>query len=332
MSEVVLRQWQMLRLVPRAPRKVSTAAIEVELKRRGFDVNRRTIQRDLQALSVMFPLVCDDDTKPYGWSWMAEGVPLEVPNLDLHVALAFRLATDHLEPLLPAATREYLQPHFELARERLDQMQDSGLRSWPDKVRVIPGGIRREPPTVRPEVIEAVQTGLFEERCLDVMYRKRAEIEDRQYKVHPLGLVYRDLVGYLVCTLWDYDDVVQLALHRFREVTVTEDPALFPEGFSLDEYVQSEAFGFLRKDRDLVLKAVFDPAVVPSLTEVPISRDQKVAELEDGYFTLEATVRDTTALRAWLLGYGSLVEVLEPESLRDEIRTEVEEMASRYRA
>jgi len=330
MSETLVRQWEMLRIIPRAPRKIATADIEAYLREDGFEVNRRTVQRDLQHLMSTFPLTVDDRHKPYGWSWMREANPFDIPGLDLHASLAFRMASDHLEPLLPAPTRQHLQPHFDLARERLDQMQDSGLRSWPDKVRVIPGGIRREPPIVRPDVLEALQTGLFDERCLAVTYRRRAESKDRQYEVHPLGLVYRDLVGYLVCTLWDYKDVRQLALHRFQAAAVTDRPSKCPKGFTIDAYVQSEAFGFLHGDRYLKLKAIFNPAVAPSLTEAPVSKDQKVTKQRDGRLLLVASVRDTTALRAWLLGHGSLVEVLGPKSLRDEIRAEIEELATRY--
>jgi len=94
--------------------------------------------------------------------------------------------------------------------------------------------------------------------------------------------------------------------------------------------VQSEAFGFLHGERCLTLKAIFDPAVAPSLTEAPVSKDQKVTEQKDGRLLLLASVRDTTALRAWLLGHGSLVEVLAPKVLKDEIRAEVKELASRY--
>lgn len=329
MSDAMVRQWAMLRLIPRAPRKIGTAEIEARLRGAGFEVNRRTVQRDLQTLAGIFPLVADDTHKPYGWSWMKEASPFDIPGLDLHAALAFRMASDHLDRLLPAATREHLRPHLDLARERLDQMQGSGLRSWPDKVRVLPGGVRREPPVVKPGVLEAVQTALFEERLLDVRYRRRGGGEARRYEVHPLGLVYRDIVGYLVCTLWHYADVVQLALHRFEDAHVTDRPASIPRDFSLDRYIQSETFGFLRGDRDLRLRAVFDPVVAPSVIEAPLSRDQEVTELKDGRLLVEASVRDTTALRAWLLGHGSLVEVLGPQSLRDEIREEVKKMAAR---
>jgi len=34
------------------------------------------------------------------------------------------------------------------------------------------------------------------------------------YTVNPLGLVMRDGTTYLVCTLLDYTDIRQLAMHR----------------------------------------------------------------------------------------------------------------------
>jgi hypothetical protein len=59
----------MLRLIPRAPRKISRAGIETALRDEGFEINRRTIQRDLQHLAGVFPLIVDDQHVPYGWSW-----------------------------------------------------------------------------------------------------------------------------------------------------------------------------------------------------------------------------------------------------------------------
>ena len=66
MADTLLRQWTMLRLIPRAPRKIETAALERLLFEEGFEVNRRSIQRDLNTLSTRFPLLCDMREKPYG--------------------------------------------------------------------------------------------------------------------------------------------------------------------------------------------------------------------------------------------------------------------------
>jgi predicted DNA-binding transcriptional regulator YafY len=56
MSETILRFLTMLRMLPRAPRKIDTATIERMLRDEGYSVTRRTIQRDLHQLARSFPL------------------------------------------------------------------------------------------------------------------------------------------------------------------------------------------------------------------------------------------------------------------------------------
>jgi len=41
-------------------------------------------------------------------------------------------------------------------------------------------------------------------------------------------------------------------------------------------------------------------------------------------------VAGTDEIRFWIMTWGSKAEVLEPESLREEIRSEAEKMAKRY--
>jgi predicted DNA-binding transcriptional regulator YafY len=65
----MLRQWHLLTLLPKGPRRVDTATLEEKLRARGLDVHRRTIQRDLVELAGVFPLVSDERSKPYGWRW-----------------------------------------------------------------------------------------------------------------------------------------------------------------------------------------------------------------------------------------------------------------------
>jgi len=79
MSDTLMRQWQMLRLVPRHPGEISTAELKQRLADEGFDTTQRTIQRDLMTLSDIYPLTCDDRSKPFGWSWMSEADVLDVP-------------------------------------------------------------------------------------------------------------------------------------------------------------------------------------------------------------------------------------------------------------
>lgn len=82
MRGTIHRQWLILTMLPRPPRTIDTAAIEVRLRDRGFEVHRRTIQRDLLDLAAVFPIVSDERAKPYGWRWSedAEIVPVPSPS------------------------------------------------------------------------------------------------------------------------------------------------------------------------------------------------------------------------------------------------------------
>lgn len=69
---------------------------------------------------------------------------------------------------------------------------------------------------------------------------------------------------------------------------------------------------------------------IQRLVESPISNGQKIVHLPDGTFELIAMVDDTQQLRWWLKGYGERVEVLEPESLRQEFINLAKGYASMY--
>lgn len=69
MCTTIQRQWLVLTMLPRAPRRIDTGAIEARLRQRGIEVHRRTIQRDLLDLAEVFPIEADERAKPYGWRW-----------------------------------------------------------------------------------------------------------------------------------------------------------------------------------------------------------------------------------------------------------------------
>src|SRR5690606_20285012 len=109
-ASTVARQWAILAALPRAPRKITTLAIEARLQAQGHRVSRRTIERDLHALSARFPLVLDDRSKPYGWSWAKDSPGKILPKLDTPQAVALLLAREHLKNLLPLSLQAELQP------------------------------------------------------------------------------------------------------------------------------------------------------------------------------------------------------------------------------
>jgi len=329
MPETTLRYLAMLNRIPVHPAKISAPGLRDALADTGFAVTLRTVQRDLQRLSALFPLTSDEPAKPVGWSWA--GAVVDLPAMAPHTALAFVLAGRFLEPLLPRATLAYLIPHMKRAEAVLDGLGGSGLGHWPGKVRVLPRGQRLLPARVEPRVQEVSYAALLDGRRFEGRYQPRGAAQPVDYEVNPLGLVFRDAVVYLVATLWDYDDIKQLALHRFTEARESTKPVRTPEDFDLDAYFASGAFGYpVHRDRPLRLTALFAHETAQHLYETPIAEDQRLTEQPDGRVRLQATVADTSELRWWLLGFGDEVEVVKPVALRREFAKVARGMAGRY--
>jgi hypothetical protein len=118
-TDTIGRQWELLRLVPREPRSITTAEIRSRLAEHGYEADVRTIQRDLTTLEAKFPLICRVDGRTNHWSWARQHPGLEVPRLETPTAITLLFVRDYLLPLLPKSISSELAPYFDKAKEVL---------------------------------------------------------------------------------------------------------------------------------------------------------------------------------------------------------------------
>ena len=331
--QTMLRHWTMLRAIPRQPRKKTARSLMQSLQAAGFDVTKRTVERDLVNLGTIFPLTTDSAVTGQGWSWMRDADAFDVPGMDPEAALTLQILQRFATHLMPRSVLVRIEPQLRQARTVLDELSsDAGLRAWPERVRVLPRTIELQAPDVADDVVEVVYRALLEGLRLQADYRPRVAGSDtvKSYQVNPLGIVFRDEVAYLVCTLWNYTDIRQLALHRFERAELLDEPRTEPDGFDLDDYIAEGHFHIRESGEWLPLIVRFDKAAAYHLSETPLSTDQQLTPIDDERVELRATVRDTAQLRWWLHGFGAAVEVVGPESLRHEFAREARRLTQRY--
>jgi predicted DNA-binding transcriptional regulator YafY len=314
MNEPILRFLTLLRMLPRAPRKIDTATLEQRLRDEGYTVTRRTIERDLHQLARTFPLTCDEH-RPAGWSWAPEAALIDLPGMDPNTALTFTLVERFLAPLLPRSTLGRMQPYLAQAQQILDALPTNALGRWPAKVRVIHRGPHLREPDIDEAILDAVTRGLLEGRSLEVAYCSQEKGDLIRCELNPLGLVVKGGLAYLVCTFWQYTDIRQVVLHRVHHAEALKGPAIVPEGFDLDRYIQEGEFAS-PVGEPMRLEAVFSRGAHLHLHDTPLSADQVLTELDDERVLVHATVDNTAELRWWLLGFGELVEVLAQQRWR----------------
>lgn len=329
-NELLLRQWNMLRMIPRFPRKVTAREIMDKLKIEGFNVTKRTIERDLQSISTVFPLVSDERDKPYGWSWSKDAPSFDLPRLSQSEALVLKLSQQYLNKLMPNSMLSQLTPYFDAAEKSLNETSHpSPLAKWHEKIAVAFPGQVLQTPNINRDVLSIIETGLLEEKRIKIDYASKGVKAESHFTVHPLGIVIRGHISYLVCTVFDYQDIRMLAIHRITKVEILDDASNRPENFSINEYASSSVLGFNDNGLiDLVLKFNEDAGI--HLYETPINHNQIIEKTNDGYLIVKVTTADNAQLKWWILGFGDQVEVIEPANLRQAISAIGQSMSRIY--
>lgn len=325
----IARQWELLKLMPSARSSgYKVAEFEYELSERGFAVSKRTIQRDLIALSEVFDIDVREDEEGNYWRWQPYA-KLDLQSLELTDALTLRLIEQALRPLLPASVLRALEPRFKNAAEKLDSISDANqMGAWPNKVASVLPMASFIPPEIDPNVLEEVQNCLLKDFAIECKYRSVGSKEARAMVLHPLGLVQRGHVSYLVATANEHDKPRTFALHRMSEVENAHVRVKRPLGFTLKQFIDDGGMGFGTAE-PIKLVARISPMLARELSETKLSNAQKIREDND-WFIIEAAVKQTWQLEWWLLSkIGDLV-VIEPEPLRKDIAKKLEEAYKSY--
>jgi len=329
-SDSIYRQWKLLQLIPRYPRRINAEELLRFLIDNGFDVAIRTIQRDLYKLSVIFmTLNKDSEGKKHYWFWDKDSIAHEFQSMSPETALAFQLSKSSLTSTLPPSMLELIQPHLKQSHEILS-FTSTHLKNWPSKIAAIDNNINLIKPEINSEIQSIVYEGVFTEKQIKITYQPRNK-EPIEYTVQPLGIVIRQGVIYLICTLWKYENIVQLALHRFVSAELLEANANLKEDFKLATYIEEQQpFDYPISSEAIQLKVLFSKAAAQHLYETPLMEEQSLSVQEDNRVLLEGSIIDSHKLHWWLAGFGSQIEVVEPASLRDLFVKEAELMMNNY--
>ena len=329
-TDTTLRHLALLRLIPVYPKMISVAELQKELRDKNaeFEINPRSLQRDLNKLSVVFPLSCETRGRAQYWFWLDKSDLIQIPEMNGNTAFAFKLASEYLHSLLPPSVLRLLVPYFKRAN---DIVQQTKLGRWSAKTRIINRGPELIAPAVEGKVQEVVYEALLDDKQFKMHYKGKGETAAKRLVLNPLGLVVRGGIIYLIATALGYNDPRHYALHRMSRARLSNKRADVIPHFDLAHYIEEKhEFSYPVSGKKIKLRALFSEDAAIHLTESKLSDDQKITDKKDGRVLVEATVADTDELRWWLLGFGSYVEVVGPRGLREEFVRVAEEMKRIY--
>lgn len=330
MADTSLRYLILLGLLPKQRPGIGTYEIQQQLKKKGYEVTQRTIQRDLEKLSTDFPIKADPKGNKNLWRFADNAKPVVLPNIDLQSAITLKLAQGELGNDIPHSVHSFLQPYFPLADKVLKR--DKGKGTWADKVTVLSSGFSLPKPVAKPSIAEELTQAAMDELQCEIRYQSDMNQSSKKLLVHPLGIVVKEPVTYLVALVDGQSDVSQLPIHRITSVKVQARVVEEPEGFSLQAYVQQGHFGVVADKETISLHLKASSTISKILRDSPLSTDQVISADDDYTCEIQATVDNSEELKRWLIGWGDEVEVLAPQSLRQAITETTRNLMARYLA
>ena len=287
---------------------------------------RRTVYRDLDALMYAgFPVVSERRDGRVYYRFL-DGFRLgDVPfTPDEILALAF--GENLLRPLEGTVFHDSIRSALAKIRSSLGPELSLFLERLAESFRVLPGSHKRYA-AVR-ETIEALNEAVLSRRTLRIRYHTGGSGALRWRRLDPYRVWYRSGGLYVIGHDHHTQEIRTFAVERIRKAELSDKRFSVPASFDFDAYTSS-SFGVIAEPASAV-RIRFDPRWRTLVEERSWHPSQKLEALPDGGVELRMEVGGTAELCNWVLSFGSGAEVMEPPSLREAVRREIEASASRY--
>ena len=323
-SQQLVRQWAVLRLLADATEPYSVKQLADQL-----DTSKATIERDLATLEHDFALVEEAVGKQKKVYRIDKKVrALESISFGTTELLAIFAAQAALAGMAGTPLHEDLRSVMTKIRGFLSPRHNGGLNAL-SRVFVphVRGQVNYE---TQHELIDELVDAIARRRVCQLTYRAAGKGAERTHRARPLRLVWHRSALYLLACLGDHHRITTLAVHRVRELEVSNEEFAAPR-LDVDDHV-AKAFGIFVSDQEEDVEIVFDAEIAWKLEERTFHPSERKERRADGALVYRLRSSAQWEVIPWVQSFGMFAELVGPASWRDALRANVEAMMGRYAA
>ena len=320
-----IRHWKLLRLLSESPEGLPLKELAERL-----GVTPRTVNRDL-ALFQEAGIPVQETVGPHGlklWSVaeMEGGVPL---GFSYDEAAALYLGRRFLAPLTKTFLWEAADSALRKIRARLGAQAVRYLDWLLDTFRHTTVGWSDY--SDKGDLVDALVLGCEERREVLIGYRSLTAEAEESYAIRPYELVYHEGTLYVIGFSCKSNGLRHWKIDRMGSALTTDKKFEAPADFDAEAYRKSSFAVFAPKDLPVQrIKVRFAKRVARYVTEHRWHETEEIVVQDDGSVLAEFELATTEEFKRWLLSFGMHTDVLEPESLRQEMQEEIEGMRKFY--
>jgi predicted DNA-binding transcriptional regulator YafY len=177
-------------------------------------------------------------------------------------------------------------------------------------------------------ILDKVSEAAILKKYIWIDYYALSRKKKTRRKVAPYKIWFFDGTFYLIGHCGLRQDIRIFAMDRIRNLESTDETFVMPEDFNIDDFMKS-SFGVFQ-GLPVKVRVRFAPDIADYIREKIWHETQQIEAQDDGGIIFEAEVAGIDEIKFWILKWGAKARVLEPEVLRDAVRTEAELMARSY--
>lgn len=289
-----------------------------------FEISPKTARRDIDFMHdrLRAPLVYDQSRR--GYSYEEDGFALPGIWIDEKGVVSLLLAESMLEAV---PDREQVRSLDRVLGDIIESCSTSkacSLRKLKEKVSLRNIGYCRTEGVVFHQVLDA----LVEEREIEIEYYSPHKKETSSRRIVPLRLVCYMGTWHLIAHCRLRGELRDFSLSRIMKISPSNGNP-FVESPEIEDFLE-KTFGIFSSGSAIEVKIRFGSDIADWVSELVWHEDQSVIRNADGSIVLSFPVSDFTEIKREILKFGHAAEVLAPETLREEMRDEIEKMNRIY--
>ena len=181
------------------------------------------------------------------------------------------------------------------------------------------------------EMLQQVITAMKEGRALTLTYQRYGKAEEGCYTLEPYCVKLFRQRWYVLGKL-PKGYLSTFSFDRIKDIEITNEKYKVPDDFNAADYFR-DSFGILVDDKAPVERVVlraygYEPFY---LHDLPLHSSQREINSTDEYTDFELRLKVTSDFMSKLLSRGEWIEVLEPQSLADQLVEMHRKSIERYR-
>ncbi|MFC1868759.1 helix-turn-helix transcriptional regulator [Thermodesulfobacteriota bacterium] len=316
------RQWKIIQTLISSKLGKSAADLADDL-----ECHPRTVYRDLEALQVAgFPIYTERVEGKNLWSLLDTmkhqiPIPFSLPEL-----MALYFSSDMMKVFQGTVFYDSLESLFQKVKTTLPPESKKFIKSMEQTLHL--GMKPYKQYSKFKEIINRVNEAAINKKSIEMVYYTMSRKKESKRKVDPYKIWFFNGTFYLIGLCHMRNEVRIFALDRIKMLHQTNESFDIPEDFNFEEFIGS-SFGVFQ-GKPINVKIWFSSDVAGYIKEKVWHESQEIEEQNDGSIIFEAMVAGSEEIKFWIMNWGSKAEVLEPESLRNEIKAEAETMLWKY--